>query len=202
MFSLKDKTVVVGVSGGIAAYKTCALVSILVKSGANVHVVMTENACKFVAPLTFETLSHNRAVYDTFDRNFTWEVEHVSLAKKADVFVIAPATADVIAKAAVGIADDFLTTTLLACKCPVIFAPAMNTAMLDDPATQANIKALVGRGFTAVYGGCGRLACGDNGRGRMAEPEELFAAVEKSSRSNAISKERPYSSLRARRAPR
>lgn len=177
MFSLKNKTVVVGVSGGIAAYKTCTLVSLLVKSGADVHVVMTENACKFVAPLTFETLSRNRAVCNTFDRSFTWEVEHVSLAKKADLFVIAPATADVIAKAAVGIADDFLTTTLLACTCPVIFAPAMNTAMLDDPATQSNINALIERGYTAVYGGCGRLACGDSGRGRMAEPEELFAAV-------------------------
>ncbi len=178
MGTLEHKTVVVGVSGGIAAYKTCALVSMLVKNGADVHVVMTENACKFVAPLTFETLSHNRAIYDTFDRNFTWEVEHVSLAKKADVFIIAPATANVIAKAAVGIADDFLTTTLLACTCPVIFAPAMNTAMLDDPATQTNIAALIGRGYTAVFGGCGRLACGDSGRGRMAEPEELFSAVE------------------------
>ena len=153
MGSLEHKTVVVGVSGGIAAYKTCALVSMLVKNGADVHVVMTENACKFVAPLTFETLSHNRAIYDTFDRNFTWEVEHVSLAKKADVFIIAPATANVIAKAAVGIADDFLTTTLLACKCPVIFAPAMNTAMLDDRATQTNIAALIGRGYTAVEAG-------------------------------------------------
>ncbi len=174
---LHGKTILVGVSGGIAAYKTCNLVSSLVKSGATVHVMMTENATKFVTPLTFETLSHNRVTVDTFDRDFTWEVEHVALAKKADAVTIAPATANVIAKLACGIADDFLTTTVLACKCPILFAPAMNTAMLDNPVTQANIKKLQDRGMTAIFGGCGRLACGDTGRGRMAEPDDLLNAV-------------------------
>ncbi|MCM1367306.1 MAG: bifunctional phosphopantothenoylcysteine decarboxylase/phosphopantothenate--cysteine ligase CoaBC [Roseburia sp.] len=177
MSALQDKVIVVGVSGGISAYKTCALVSKLVQSGAEVHVMMTENATKFVAPLTFETLSHNRVTVDTFDRNFTWEVEHVSLAKKADAVVIAPATANVIAKLACGIADDFLTTTVLACKCPVIFAPAMNTAMLENPVTRANIGKLEERGYIAVFGGEGYLACGDSGSGRMAEPETLSEAL-------------------------
>lgn len=179
MNALRDKVIVVGVSGGISAYKTCALVSKLVQSGAEVHVMMTENATEFVAPLTFETLSHNRVTVDTFDRNFTWEVEHVSLAKKADAVMIAPATANVIAKLACGIADDFLTTTVLACKCPILFAPAMNTAMLENPVTRANIGKLEARGFSAVYGGDGYLACGDSGSGRMAEPEVLFDALAK-----------------------
>ena len=179
MNALRDKTVIVGVSGGIAAYKTCELVSRLVQNGAEVHVVMTRNATEFVAPLSFETLSRNRVVIDTFDRNFTWEVEHVALAKKANAVIIAPATANVIAKIACGIADDFLTTTVLACKCPVIIAPAMNTAMIENPITVKNIAELEKRGFICVYGGAGYLACGDSGNGRMAEPSELFAAVEK-----------------------
>lgn len=179
MNALRDKTVIVGVSGGIAAYKTCELVSRLVQNGAEVHVVMTRNATEFVAPLSFETLSRNRVVIDTFDRNFTWEVEHVALAKKANAVIIAPATANVIAKIACGIADDFLTTTVLACKCPVIIAPAMNTAMIENPITVKNIAELEKRGFICVYGGAGHLACGDSGNGRMAEPSELFAAVEK-----------------------
>lgn len=174
---VRGKTILVGVCGGIAAYKTCALVSKLVQNGAVVHVMMTENATKFVAPLTFETLSHNRVVVDTFDRNFTFEVEHVSLAKKADAVIIAPTTANVIAKLAVGIADDFLTTTVMACRCKVLFAPAMNTAMLENPVTVGNIKTLVERGYTAVYGEGGYLACGDNGGGRMAEPQVLYDAV-------------------------
>lgn len=177
MLCLRDKTVLVGVSGGIAAYKTCTLVSKLVQCGAAVHVMMTENATRFVAPLSFETLSHNRVVVDTFDRNFTWEVEHVALSKKADAVIIAPATANVLAKFACGICDDFLTTTVLACRCPVLFAPAMNTAMLDNPATKQNIKTLVERGFIPVYGNSGYLACGDSGRGRMAEPDELLEAL-------------------------
>lgn len=177
MVSLHGKTVVIGVSGGIAAYKTCSLVSKLTQSGADVHVVMTAHATEFIAPLTFETLSHNRVTVDTFDRNFTWEVEHVSLAKKADVMLVAPATANVIAKLACGIADDFLTTTALACRCPIMFAPAMNSAMLENTATRQNISTLVSRGFTAVYGGSGYLACGDSGSGRMAEPEALFDAL-------------------------
>ncbi len=170
----------IGVCGGIAAYKICGLVSKLAQSGADVHVTMTRNATEFVAPLSFETLSHNRVTVDTFDRNFVYEVEHVALAKKADIAVIAPATANVIAKLACGIADDFLTTVLLACKCPVIFAPAMNTAMLENEATQTNIKTLCLRGFKAVYGGNGYLACGDTGSGRMAEPDALYDEIEKS----------------------
>ncbi len=177
MHELRGKTVVVGVSGGIAAYKTCALVSKLVQSGAAVHVMMTKSATEFVAPLSFETLSHNRVVVDSFDRNFVYEVEHVALSKKADAVVIAPATANVIAKMACGIADDFLTTTVLACTCPIIFAPAMNTAMLDNPVTRQNINTLVSRGMRAVYGTEGYLACGDSGSGRMAEPDVLFEEV-------------------------
>lgn len=175
--SVRGKTILVGVCGGIAAYKTCALVSKLVQNGATVHVMMTENATEFVAPLTFETLSHNRVVVNTFDRNFTYEVEHVSLAKKADAVVLAPTTANVIAKLAVGIADDFLTTTVMACRAKVLFAPAMNTAMLENPATVGNIKTLVERGYIPVYGDGGYLACGDVGGGRMAEPQALFDAL-------------------------
>lgn len=177
MHELRGKTILVGVSGGIAAYKACALVSKLVQSGAAVHVMMTKSATEFVAPLSFETLSHNRVVVDTFDRNFIYEVEHVALSKKADAVIIAPATANVIAKIACGIADDFLTTTVLACTCPIIFAPAMNTAMLNNPVTRQNIDTLVSRGMKAVYGAEGYLACGDNGNGRMAEPEVLFEEV-------------------------
>ncbi|MCX4312314.1 MAG: bifunctional phosphopantothenoylcysteine decarboxylase/phosphopantothenate--cysteine ligase CoaBC [Clostridia bacterium] len=187
MNALENKTVLVGVTGGIAAYKVCGLVSRLVKSGATVHVMMTRNATQFVAPLSFETLSRNRVTVDTFDRDFTWEVEHVSLAKKADVAIVAPATANVIAKLACGIADDFLTTTLLACRCKVLFAPAMNTAMFDNVATRENMEKLVSRGFIPVYGENGYLACGDTGAGRMAEPEVLYAAIE-----NALSGKTDY----------
>lgn len=176
---LRTKTILVGVSGGIAAYKACSLVSRLVQSGADVHVMMTKSATEFVAPLSFETLSHNRVTVDTFDRNFTFEVEHVSLAKRADVCIIAPATANVIAKMACGIADDFLTTTVLACRCPILFAPAMNSAMMENQITVQNIDKLIARGFTPVYGSSGYLACGDVGNGRMAEPDELFKAIEK-----------------------
>ncbi len=178
MSALSGKTVLVGVTGGIAAYKTCYVVSALTKLGATCHVMMTKNATEFVAPLTFETLSRNRVTVDTFDRDFSWEVEHVSLAKKADCVIIAPATANVIAKLAAGICDDFLTTTVLACRCPILFAPAMNTAMLLHPATQKNIETLVSRGAKTVYGGDGRLACGDVGAGRMAEPDSIIAAAE------------------------
>ncbi len=173
----KNKTVLVGVCGGISAYKVCGLVSRLVQSGADVHVMMTHNATEFVTPLTFETLSHNRVTVDTFDRDFTWEVEHVTLAKKADLCVIAPATANVIAKIACGIADDFLTTTVLALKCPMLIAPAMNTAMLQNPATQNNLNTLSARGAEFVYGGVGHLACGDNGSGRMAEADGIFNEI-------------------------
>ena len=179
MNALKGKTVLIGVTGGIAAYKTCSVVSALVKLGATCHVMMTKNATNFVAPLSFETLSHNRVTVDTFDRDFTWEVEHVSLSKKADAVLIAPATANVIAKLAAGICDDFLTTTVLACTCPIIIAPAMNTAMLENPVTWMNIDTLVSRGMMAVFGGEGRLACGDTGAGRMAEPDDLVEELNK-----------------------
>ncbi len=171
--NLKGKTIVVGVTGGIAAYKTCYLCSSLRKSGADVHVVMTKNATEFVQPLTYETLTNNRVVVDTFDRDFEWEVEHVSLAKKADIFVVAPCTADFAGKLACGIADDFLSTTAMAMKCPIVLAPAMNTNMLTSDAYVENEKILRERGILFVESGNGMLACGDAGKGRMAEPEEI-----------------------------
>ena len=174
---LKGKTVILGVSGSIAAYKTANLASALVKKGADVHVLMTANAVNFINPITFETLTSNKCITDTFDRNFEFEVGHVSLAKKADVFLIAPATANVIAKAAHGIADDMLTTTLLAARCPKLIAPAMNTAMLENDITQDNIKALKKYGFEIISPATGRLACGDTGAGKMPEPEILLEHI-------------------------
>ena len=159
------KTVVLCVTGGIAAYKAADLTSKLHQNGAEVRVLMTESATQFISPMTFETLSCNRTVVDTFDRNFPWEVEHISLAKAADVFVIAPATANIIAKAAHGIADDMVSTTLLATKAPVVIAPAMNTGMYDNPVTQENLKTLRARGFHIIEPAAGHLACGDSGRG-------------------------------------
>lgn len=172
------KTVLVGVSGGIAAYKAAYLVSELKKRDYDVHVIMTNNALEFLTPLTFETISGNAVITDTFERKQTFDVKHVSLAKKADMFIVAPATANVIGKVASGIADDMLTTTLLAAKCPVIFAPAMNTAMYEDAATQDNIKVLKNREFYVMDTGEGLLACGDVGAGRMKEPEEIIAYSE------------------------
>ncbi len=166
-------TVVVGVSGGIAAYKSAYLVSALKKKGFDVHVLMTQNALKFVGAVTFETLSNNAVLTDTFERTDEFDVKHVSLAKKADMLIIAPATADIIAKAAAGIADDMLTTTLLACECPVVFAPAMNDVMYKDAATQNNISLLKKRGYFVMDTGEGLLACGDVGPGRMREPDEI-----------------------------
>ena len=174
---LYGKNVVLGVSGGIAAYKSCELVSRLKKLGANVDVIMTANAEEFVRPLTFETLSDNKVVRGTFDEREEHDVAHVSLAKKADVFVVAPATANVIAKFAGGIADDMLSTTWLACKAPKIVAPAMNTAMYDDPATQANLAVLKERGVHIAEPSVGRLACGDVGRGKMAEPSAVAELI-------------------------
>ena len=174
---LQGKTVVLGVTGGIAAYKACELTSRLRKSGAEVHVIMTRNACRFVAPLTFETLSNQPVVCDTFARPETWEVEHVALAKKADLFVIAPATANIMAKMAMGIADDMLSTTVLATRAPVLIAPAMNTGMWENKATQANVKTLAGRGVSFIGPEGGFLACGDTGAGRMSEPEAIFARI-------------------------
>ena len=174
---LQGKNVVLGVTGGIAAYKACELVSRLRKAGAQVYVIMTQHACQFVAPLTFETLSNHPAVTDTFARPETWEVEHIALAKRADVFVIAPATANILAKMAHGIADDMLSTTVLATRAPVLAAPAMNTGMWENAATRENVKTLVSRGVRFVGPEGGFLACGDTGAGRMSEPTRIFDAI-------------------------
>ena len=174
---LEGKNVLLGVTGGIAAYKSADLASKLIKQHANVDVIMTENATKFIAPLTFEALTHNRCVTDTFDRNHPWEVEHIALADKADVLVIAPATANCIAKLAAGIADDMLTTTALACTCPKIIAPAMNTKMYDNPVTQRNIQTLRDFGYIIVTPTEGYLACGTVGKGRMEEPAGILDAI-------------------------
>ena len=168
------RTVVVGVTGGIAAYKAASLVSTLKKRGFDVHVILTKNAREFVSALTFETLSNNAVITDTFEKNGAYDVAHVSLAKRADMFIIAPATANIIAKIATGIADDMLTTTLLAAKCPVIIAPAMNTEMYKDAATQKNISTLKKRGYHVMDTGVGLLACRDIGLGRMKEPQEII----------------------------
>ena len=178
MKTLEGKCVVLGVTGGIAAYKSCETVSRLRKAGADVFVVMTKNACEFVQPLTFETLSNHPVVTDTFKREGTWEVEHVALAKRADLFVVAPATANIIAKMANGIADDMLSTTLLATRAPVLIAPAMNTGMWDNVATQENLAVLRKRGIHFVGPEGGFLACGDSGMGRMSEPAKICAACE------------------------
>lgn len=153
MDSLEGKNILLGVTGGIAAYKSADLASRLIKKKANVDVIMTENATKFITPLTFESLTHTRCVTDTFDRNHYWEVEHIALADKADILVIAPATANCIAKLANGIADDMLTTTALACECPKIIAPAMNTKMYENPVTQKNIETLRSLGWIIVTPG-------------------------------------------------
>lgn len=173
-----SKTVILGVSGGIAAYKAAYLTSLLKKQGYDVNVILTENAQEFVTALTFETLSGNAAITDTFERTGVYDVKHVSLAKRADMFIVAPATANVIGKAASGIADDMLTTTLLASECPVVLVPAMNTAMYEDAATQHNIVVLKSRGYYVMDTGEGLLACGDIGSGRMKEPSEIAEYVE------------------------
>ncbi len=176
--ALKGKTIVLGVTGGIAAYKACDLVSKLKKAEAHVHVIMTKSACEFVQPLTFQTLSGNPVALDTFNNLQYWEVEHIALAKKADLFVVAPATANVIAKLAHGLADDMLTTTILAARSPMLIAPAMNTQMYQAEATQQNISTLVSRGVFTVGPEGGMLACGDVGAGRMSEPADILAACE------------------------
>ncbi len=176
--NLEGKCIVLGVTGGIAAYKACELTSRLRKAGAQVYVVMTKNACEFVSPLTFETLSNHPAVTDTFARPETWEVEHVALAKHADLFVIAPATANILAKMACGIADDMLSTTVLATKAPILIAPAMNTGMWENAATQRNVETLKSRGVHFIGPEGGYLACGDSGAGRMSEPAQIAGAIE------------------------
>ena len=176
---LEGKHIVLGVTGSIAAYKIANLASMLVKAKADVTVIMTKNATNFINPITFETLTGHKCLVDTFDRNFQYSVEHVSLAKQTDVFLIAPASANVIAKAANGIADDMLTTTLLAAKCPKIVSPAMNTNMYENPIVQDNIKKLEHYGMEVITPASGHLACGDNGAGKMPEPEILFSYIEK-----------------------
>ena len=172
---LKNFNVLLGVSGGIACYKSCEIVSRFKKLGAGVDVIMTAHATEFVSPLTFETLSARPVVSDMFSREIHWEVEHIALAKKADICVIAPATANIIAKLAEGIADDMLSTTYLALKCPVIIAPAMNTNMYDNPVVKSNLAKLKSKGVIIIDAVEGRLACGDNGRGKMAEPIDIVA---------------------------
>ena len=171
---LKGKTVILGISGSIAAYKIASLASALVKKHCDVHVIMTQNATNIIHPITFETLTGNKCLVDTFDRNFDFSVEHVSIAKKADAVLVAPATANVIAKMAHGIADDMLTTTLLACQCPMIVAPAMNTRMFRNSIVQDNIKLLKCYGMEVIDPACGYLAYGDTGEGKMPEPELLL----------------------------
>lgn len=174
---LKEKTVLLGITGSIAAYKIAYLASALHKLHADVHVLMTENATNFINPITFETLTGNKCLVDTFDRNFQFQVEHVSIAKKADVVMIAPASANVIGKLANGLADDMLTTTVMACRCQKILAPAMNTAMYENPVVQDNIRKLQTYGYEVITPASGYLACGDTGAGKMPEPETLLEYI-------------------------
>ena len=174
---LSGKTVLLGVTGGIAAYKAAALASSLVKLHANVEVVMTDNATKFITPLTFEQLTGRKALVDTFDRNFVHQVEHISLAQRTDLVIVAPATANVCAKLAHGLADDMLTTTILACKCPKLIAPAMNTNMFENPVTQDNLQLLRKYGWEVIEPASGRLACGADGKGKLPEPEMLLQHI-------------------------
>ena len=176
---LKGKTILLGVTGSIAAYKAANLASLLKKRGCDVHVIMTKNATNFINPITFETLTEHKCLIDTFDRNFQYNVEHISLAKKADGVLIAPASANVIGKMANGIADDMLTTTVMACTCPVILAPAMNTNMFRNPIVQDNMDKLRLLGYHIVQPATGLLACGDVGEGKMPEESLLIAALEK-----------------------
>lgn len=174
---LKGKTVLLGVTGGIACYKSAMLASALVKQHCNVHVLMTQHAAEFIGPHTFESLTGNRVAMDTFDRNYVHQVEHIALADQADLVLIAPATANIIAKLAHGIADDMLTTVVLACNCPKIAAPAMNTKMYENQVTQDNMEILRRYGWEVVEPASGRLACGAVGRGKMPEPEDLLETV-------------------------
>ena len=174
---LSNKTIIVGVTGGIAAYKACDVVSKLKKLNANIHVIMTESACEFVHPMTFQTLSNNFVINDMFKEPKTWEVEHIELAKRADAFLIVPATANFIGKLAAGIADDMLTTTVMATRAPVIIAPAMNTNMYTNRIVQANIGALQDLGYKFIEPASGRLACGDIGAGKLADVDDIVAYV-------------------------
>ena len=174
---LRGKTILLGVTGGIAAYKAAALASALVKQHAAVEVIMTQNATQFITPLTFEQLTGRRTMVDTFDRNFTHQVEHISLADRTDLVIVAPATANVCAKLAHGLADDMLTTTVLACRCPKLIAPAMNTHMYENPVTQDNLDKLRHYGWDVIDPASGRLACGAIGKGKLPEPEDLLQHI-------------------------
>lgn len=174
---LKGKTVILGVTGGIAAYKAANLASLLKKQHADVHVIMTENAKEFITAVTFETLTGNKCLIDTFDRNFQWNVEHVELAKRADLVLVAPASANVCAKLAHGLADDMLTTTILACQCPKLIAPAMNTRMFENPVTQDNLEILRKYGWTVIQPATGYLACGDTGAGKFPDEHLILEYV-------------------------
>ncbi len=174
---LTGKTVVLGVTGSIAAYKIANLASMLVKLNADVHVIMTQNATHFITPMTFETLTNNKCIVDTFDRNFNFDVKHVSLAKRGDLFLVAPCTANVIGKVANGICDDMLTTTIMATKAPVLFSPAMNTGMWENPVLQDNLKKLQHYGYHVIEPVVGRLACGDTGSGKMPSEETLLEHI-------------------------
>ena len=176
---LKDKNILLGVTGGIAAYKIANLASMLKKQGANVKVIMTENACQFITPMTFETLTAQKVYTDTFDRNFEFKVDHIELGKWADVFLIAPATANIIGKLANGIADDMLTTTALAMRCPILVSPAMNTAMFENKVVKHNIMKLRTYGMDIIMPASGHLACGDIGAGKMPEPEMLLEYIKR-----------------------
>jgi len=176
---LKDKNILLGVTGGIAVYKIANLASMLKKQGANVKVIMTENACQFITPMTFETLTAQKVYTDTFDRNFEFKVDHIELGKWADVFLIAPATANVIGKLANGIADDMLTTTALAMRCPILVSPAMNTAMFENKVVKHNIMKLRTYGMDIIMPASGHLACGDTGAGKMPEPEMLLEYIKR-----------------------
>lgn len=174
---LKGRTVILGVTASIAAYKAAGLASLLMKQHAEVHVIMTKNARQFISPITFETLTHQKCLTDTFDRNFRFEVEHIELAKKADAVIIAPASADIMAKLASGIADDMLTTTVLACSCPKLIAPAMNTRMYENPVTQDNQAKLLHYGWEVIEPASGYLACGDTGRGKFPDERLILEHV-------------------------
>ena len=174
---LTGKTIVLGVTGGIAAYKSANLASMLIKLHADVHVIMTQNATKFITPMTFETLTNNKCIVDTFDRNFSFDVKHVSLAKRGDLFIVAPCTANVIGKLAHGICDDMLTTTMLATRAPKLIAPAMNTGMWENPILQDNLTKLKGYGYHIIDPIIGRLACGDTGTGKMQAEEVIVEHI-------------------------
>lgn len=188
---LKGKTVLLAVTGSIACYKSASLASALVKQGANVQVLMSRNATEFIGPHTFESLTGNRVNMDTFDRNYQFQVEHIALADQADVVLVAPATANVLAKLAHGLADDMLTTTILACRCPKLAAPAMNTRMYENPVTQDNLDILRRYGWELIEPASGQLACGEVGKGKMPEPDELLEYVE-----HAIGHEKDMAGLR------